>query len=43
MISDFHPEAETEFHAAIDYYEGCEKELGYDFARGCPIVLDINN
>ncbi len=29
---DFHPEAETEFYAAIDYYEACEKELGYDFA-----------
>ncbi len=32
MTFDFHPEAETEFHAAIDYYEECEKELGYDFA-----------
>ena len=28
----FHPEAEDEFHAAIDYYEDIEKGLGYDFA-----------
>jgi len=26
----FHPEAEAEFLAAIDYYEGCERGLGYD-------------
>jgi len=23
MTFAFHPEAETEFHAAIDYYESC--------------------
>lgn len=28
----FHPEAEIEFFAAIDYYEGRESGLGYDFA-----------
>jgi len=28
----FHPEAEVELNAAIDYYEGCEPGLGYDFA-----------
>jgi hypothetical protein len=28
----FHPEAEIEFDAAIDYYEDCELGLGYDFA-----------
>jgi len=27
----FHPEAEVEFIAAIDYYEDCEPGLGYDF------------
>jgi hypothetical protein len=28
----FHPEAEVEFVAAIDYYEDYEPGLGYDFA-----------
>ena len=28
----FHPDAENEFIQAIDYYEGCEGGLGYDFA-----------
>ena len=32
MIFDFHPEAETEFVAAISYYEGCETGLGEDFS-----------
>ena len=31
MIWSFHPEAETEFHKAIDYYEECEFGLGEDF------------
>lgn len=31
MTFSFHPEAEEEFIAAIDYYEGCEPELGQDF------------
>lgn len=32
MKWSFHPEAEAEFHAAIDYYEECESGLGEDFA-----------
>lgn len=28
----FHPEAAKEFNEAIDYYEGIEPGLGYDFA-----------
>jgi plasmid stabilization system protein ParE len=32
MKYEFHSEAETEFFDAIDYYEDCEKGLGYDFA-----------
>ena len=28
----FHPDAESEFNAAIDYYEDIEKGLGYDFS-----------
>ena len=28
----FHPEAEEEFLAAIDYYEDHEVGLGYDFS-----------
>jgi hypothetical protein len=32
MIFDFHPEAETEFIAAIAYYEDCETGLGEDFS-----------
>lgn len=33
MIASFHPEAQQEFYAAIDYYEECRATLGYDFAR----------
>ena len=29
----FHPEAESEFIAVIDYYEEKQSGLGYDFAR----------
>lgn len=32
MKYSFHPEAEVEFNQAIDYYEDCQKGLGYDFA-----------
>ncbi len=32
MTYSFHPEAEAEFCNAIEYYEECEKYLGYDFA-----------
>jgi hypothetical protein len=28
----FHPEAEIEFNAAIDYFKEIETGLGYDFA-----------
>jgi hypothetical protein len=37
MIFSFHPEAEKEFAQAIDYYENCRKNLGYDFA------LEVNS
>lgn len=32
MTSFFHPEAEAEFLAAIEYYEALDTGLGYDFA-----------
>ncbi|WP_295405224.1 type II toxin-antitoxin system RelE/ParE family toxin [uncultured Thiocystis sp.] len=32
MSFSFHPEAEKELNAAIDYYEEIEPGLGYDFA-----------
>ncbi len=32
MSFSFHPEAEDELDDAIDYYEGIEPGLGYDFA-----------
>ncbi len=32
MIFIFHPEAEAEFIASIDYYEDREVGLGYDFS-----------
>ena len=32
MRYSFHPEAEAEFHEAIDYYERCQESLGHDFA-----------
>ena len=32
MTFSFHPEAEEEFKAAIDYYEDREVGLGYDFS-----------
>jgi len=32
MTFSFHPEAEKEFNAAIDYYEDIEPGLGFDFA-----------
>jgi hypothetical protein len=32
MTFSFHPEAELELHEAIDYYEDCERGLGYDFS-----------
>lgn len=32
MTFSFHPEAEEEFHSAIEYYEDREAGLGYDFS-----------
>ena len=32
MSFSFHPEAEAEFHDAVDYYERCQSGLGLDFA-----------
>lgn len=32
MVASFHPEAQREFYAAIDYYEECRDTLGCDFA-----------
>ena len=32
MTFFFHPEADTEFFEAINYYEECEVGLGYDFS-----------
>ncbi len=36
----FHPDAEAEFNAAIDYYEVIEKGLGHDFSLEVFSVLD---
>jgi len=32
MNYSFHPQAQVEFERAIEYYETCQKGLGYDFA-----------
>ena len=32
MNYSFHPEAEAEFHEAINYYESCRERLAYEFA-----------
>ena len=32
MTFSLHPEAESEFFEAIDYYEECETDLGYAFS-----------
>lgn len=37
----FHPEAEIEFNAAIDYYESLKSGLGYDFSL--EVLLTIEN
>ncbi len=37
----FHPEAEIEFNAAIDYYERLKSGLGYDFSL--EVLLTIEN
>lgn len=33
MIYDFHPKAEKEFVASINYYEECQDGLGLEFAQ----------
>lgn len=32
MTFSFHPDAESEFNKAIEYYENIEHGLGYDFS-----------
>jgi hypothetical protein len=42
MIYDFHPKAEKEFVASINYYEECQDGLGYEFAQEVnTAILDI--
>jgi hypothetical protein len=41
MTFSFHPEAEEEFYAGIDYYEDCEVGLGFDFS--VEIFTAVNN
>jgi plasmid stabilization system protein ParE len=47
MNFSFHPEAEKEFNAAIDYYEDREPGLGYDFSievfNAINIVINFPN
>ena len=33
MTYSFHPDAEVEFNASVDYYEACQTHLGLEFAR----------
>ena len=40
MIAEFHPEAEAELVAAIDYYEACESGLGFEFALEANLALE---
>ena len=40
MSPSFHPEAEAEFLAAIEYYEDCERGLGVDFAVEVRAAVD---
>jgi plasmid stabilization system protein ParE len=40
MSHFFHPEAEAEFLAAVDYYEDCEEGLGVDFAVEIQSAID---
>jgi hypothetical protein len=32
MTYSFHPDAEAELNAAVDYYEECKTDLGLEFA-----------
>lgn len=40
MSFSFHPEAEKELLAAVDYYEKLENGLGYDFALEVQLTLE---
>jgi len=40
MTYFFHPEAEKEFNAAIDYYEESRQGLGYEFAIEIHATID---
>ena len=33
MNYSFHPAAEAELNQAVDYYNGCRSNLGWDFAQ----------
>ncbi len=33
MNFSFHPSARTELNQAVDYYNDCEADLGYDFLQ----------
>ncbi|ACE84305.1 hypothetical protein [Cellvibrio japonicus] len=35
----FHPDAEAELNAAVDYYESCEPGLGLAFALEASLAL----
>jgi hypothetical protein len=37
----FHPDAEIEFNAAIDFFEEKETGLGYDFAADVYSTIEI--
>ena len=42
MTFSFHPEAEVELFAAIDYYEECEAGLGCDFSvEVCSAIKNV--
>jgi len=36
----FHPEAESELHFSINYYEECQKGLGFDFAVEVNLTIE---
>ncbi len=36
----FHPDAVAEFNHAIEYYEGCAENLGFDFATEVHAAID---
>lgn len=40
MKYSFHPDAEAELINAIEYYEGYEKSLGYDFSLEVYLAIE---